>query len=222
MLLERGHHPVAVTPDRLQARYVAQKYPDVPVINSKFEEILGDAHAGKFGTVITAESLQYLKLNRALPLIEQVLKPGGRWVACDYFYREPTHEKSCHHWDHFTTKLAEAGLRIVHRQDITANVLPTLRFAHMWATRFGVPAIRFAFFRFRKKQPGLHHLLHDVLALLEQWAGQGVSMVDAQRFEKKHQYMLVVVERAAVAERASSAPVLADTTFEFDLKPAKV
>ena len=35
-------------------------------------------HAGRYGTVVTSESLQYLDLDKALPLIATLLKPGGR------------------------------------------------------------------------------------------------------------------------------------------------
>lgn len=94
MLLERGFAPVALTPDRLQAEHVRRTYRDVPLIQSKFEDLPDpEEHAGRYGTVFTSESLQYLKLDRALPLMEKILKPRGRWIACDYFRIGAAHEK---------------------------------------------------------------------------------------------------------------------------------
>ena len=86
MLRDRGFSPTALTPDRFQAEHIARTTPDIPVIRSKFEDLPDlDQHAGRYGTVITSESLQYLKLPRALPVMARILKPGGTWIACDFF-----------------------------------------------------------------------------------------------------------------------------------------
>lgn len=195
ILLERGLTPVALTPDRLQASYVLGKYPGVHVIHSKFEKIPENERTRDYGTIITSESLQYLKLDRSLPLLDKMLKPGGKWIACDFFYRESSTEKSCHVWGEFVEKLAATGWKITYQQDITENVLPTLKLVHMLATRFGLPLMHFAFHRFRKKQPGVHHILQKALLSVEDFAAHGVSHVDAAAFAKKHQYMLLVMER---------------------------
>jgi cyclopropane fatty-acyl-phospholipid synthase-like methyltransferase len=195
MLLDRGITPVAVTPDRLQVGYVSGKYPSVRVIHSKFEKLPEAEHRPDYGTLITSESLQYLKLDQALPLIDKMLKPGGKWIACDFFYRDPTTDKSFHVWDEFKARLAATGWKITFQQDITPNVLPTLKFVHMWATRFGIPLMKFAFHKFRRKQPGLHHILQGAMASLEEFAAHGIGQVDAAAFALKHQYMLMVMER---------------------------
>jgi cyclopropane fatty-acyl-phospholipid synthase-like methyltransferase len=203
MLLERGMTPVALTPDRLQVGYLSSKYPGVRVIHSKFEQISENEQGGSYGTVITSESLQYLKLDRALPLLDRVLKAGGKWIACDFFYRNPTNEKSCHVWGEFTARLAAAGWKFTHQQDITQHVLPTLKFVHMWAKRFGIPLMKFSFHKLRRKQPGLHHILHDALTSLETFAEHGIRLVDAADFAQKHQYMLLVMERTNSAASQS-------------------
>ena len=196
MLLERGMTPVALTPDRLQVGYLGNKYPGVRVIHGKFEQISESEQARIYGTVITSESLQYLKLDRALPVLDRMLKPGGRWIASDFFYRNPTNERSCPVWGDFTARLAATGWKITYQHDITQHVLPTLKFVHMWATRFGIPLMKFTFHKLRRKQPGLHHILHDALSSLEEFAEHGIEQVDAVAFAQKHQYMLLVMERA--------------------------
>jgi MPBQ/MSBQ methyltransferase len=195
MMLARGLKPVELTPDRLQVSHVSQKFPGIEVIKSKFEKLPAADYAHRFGTVITAESLQYLKLDQALPHLDQILKPGGRWIACDYFYRQPTHEKSCHEWNHFNDKITAAGWRITHQQEITRNVAPTLRYIHMWATRFGIPLMQFAFVKFRKKQPALHYVFQNVLTMLQGLADHNLPTIDPVAFAEKHRYMLLVMER---------------------------
>ena len=195
MMLQRGLTPVALTPNRLQVTHVTRQFPDIQVIKSKFEKLPVSEHTARYGTVITAESLQYLKLDQALPVLEQILKPGGRWIACDYFFRNPTHEKSCHVWETFEQKLADTGWHITHREDITPHILPTLRYIHMWATRFGIPLMQFAFVKFRKKQPALHYLCQNVLDGMQNLADTNLPTIDPTAFAQRHQYMLLVMER---------------------------
>jgi 2-polyprenyl-3-methyl-5-hydroxy-6-metoxy-1,4-benzoquinol methylase len=81
LLLNRGMTPVALTPNDTQASYVRAKYPSVEVLHCKFEDMpAADAsQTHRFDAVITAESLQYLKLPRALPKLKQV--PSRRAVG---------------------------------------------------------------------------------------------------------------------------------------------
>ena len=128
MLLERGFTPIALSPDRFQVLHVAKKYPQVKVIRAKFEELNTDEYAGRIGTVLNSESLQYLKLDAAIGQVKKLLRPEGRWVICDFFYRYACEEKSCHIWDEFQKRIEESGLRITDSEDITDNVLPLMRF----------------------------------------------------------------------------------------------
>ncbi|WP_143735372.1 class I SAM-dependent methyltransferase, partial [Neisseria meningitidis] len=85
MMLDDGLCPVALSPDKNQIRHIKSQYPDVPTIESKFEMMPVKNRPQKYGTLLTAESLQYLDLDKALPLMDELLLPGGRWIACDYF-----------------------------------------------------------------------------------------------------------------------------------------
>jgi len=197
MLRQRGFSPTALTPDRLQATYVGKELPDVPVIRCKFEDMPAAEHSGRFGTVFTAESLQYLKLDRALTVMAQILKPGGKWVACDYFLAHPSADKTCHDWELFQAKLAAAGWRITYQRNITPNILPTLAFIHMMATRFGIPLMNFVTLRLRRKQPGLHHLLENTFATLDTLADDNVKLIDPAQFAVDRQYMMLVMEKVS-------------------------
>jgi cyclopropane fatty-acyl-phospholipid synthase-like methyltransferase len=196
MLNDRGIQAVALTPDRLQASHVRATQPKVPVIRCKFEALPAEEHRAAFGTVITSESLQYLKLAQALPILRTILKPGGRWIACDYFHSRPSDDRSCHVWDEFTAQLAGDGWKIISQRDITANVLPMLRYVHMWATRFGVPLMQFAFLRLRRKQPAIHHMAGGVIERLEQLAADHIGLIDPEKFSRNKRYMLCAIVRA--------------------------
>jgi len=195
MLAEAGFSPVALTPDRSQAAHIAATQPNVPVIRSKFEAICAAEHQGRYGTVITSESLQYMKLDKAAALVAQLLAPGGRWIVSDYFRRNLDRDRSCHVWGEFRRRVDADGWRIVHERDITPNILPALAFIHMWVTRVAMPAMHMATSRLRRKQPGLHHLLGGVLGVLEGVATDNLQLVDPQWFTAHRRYMLLVMEK---------------------------
>jgi cyclopropane fatty-acyl-phospholipid synthase-like methyltransferase len=196
VMKEQGLTPVALTPDRMQASHVRKLYPDVPVVHAKFEKIPLEAHRARYGTVITAESFQYLQLDKAMPLLDAVLKPGGRWIVCDYFKRAPSDDRTCHEWSAFTDRLTSDGWRIVSERDITRSVLPTLRFVHMWANRFGLPLMQFVLLRLRKKQPAVHYILEDALGLLQNFIDENMKLIDPEEFSQRRKYMFLVIERA--------------------------
>ena len=196
MLHDRGFAPTALTPDKTQAAYVGKMQPNTPVLRCKFEKMPAADHMHQFGTVFTAESLQYLKLDQALPILADVLKPGGKWVVCDYFLNHRTTDKTCHNWELFQERLTQTGWKITYERDITANVLPTLAFLHMLATRFGLPLLNFTTLRLRRKQPGLHHLLQRMFDIIEGVASDNVGLIDPSVFAHDRRYMMLVMERA--------------------------
>jgi 2-polyprenyl-3-methyl-5-hydroxy-6-metoxy-1,4-benzoquinol methylase len=198
MLRDRGFEPVALTPDRMQARHIHQTQPDVPVLECKFEDLPDvERHAGRYPTVITSESLQYLKLERALPLMDRILKPGGTWIACDFFRTTEgvAGGKGGHHWDTFVGDLARHGWRIEFERDITAHVLPTLRYIHMWACQFGKPAMEFGLLKLRAKQPGVHYVLEDVLTMLYDVIDDNLQIIDPATFVQNKKYVMLVMRR---------------------------
>ena len=208
MMLDRGFAPVALTPDRLQINHIRSKYPTIPLISGKFENLCPKENAQRFGTVVNSESLQYLKLPRAIPLVDRILRAGGRWVVCDFFYREPSDDKSCHEWNEFCERISQAGWRISHQHEITENVLPTLRYAHMWATKFGLPLMDFSAVKLRKKNPGLHYLLTDLGSRIKGLVTSGIQSIDPQRFLDRHCYMLLTIERTEAQGPTNPLPIL--------------
>jgi cyclopropane fatty-acyl-phospholipid synthase-like methyltransferase len=196
MLRDRGFEPAALTPDRNQIHHIQNTYPEIPAIHSKVEKLTVDEHRGRYGTIITSESLQYLRLERALPVLEAILKKGGRWVACDAFNLLDPDAKGGQHWETFVSRIQSSGWRITTDRDITANVLPTLRYVHMWASRAAIPLMQFCFSKLRQRQPGLHYLLADVLKLAEDTADENLAAVDPELFRKEKKYALLTLERS--------------------------
>lgn len=202
LLIDRGFAPTALTPDRLQAAYVAKMQPSVPLLRCKLEKMATADHLHRYGTVFTAESLQYLKLDQALPVLADILKPGGRWIACDYFLTQRTADRTCHNWEVFQERLEQTGWKITRERDITANVLPTLGFLHMLGTRFGLPLLDYITLRLRRKQPGAYHLLEKMFGIIEGVATDNVGLIDPAQFARNRRYLMLVIERADGSARS--------------------
>ncbi len=194
LMLDRGLKPSALTPDKNQVQYIRNKYADVTVFESKFEDM--NPLENQYGTVITSESLQYLKLDIALPLLKKILKPGGKWVACDYFRIGEKAEKSGHYWEQFVAQVTKAGWKITYEQDITKNVLPTISYVYMWGNDIIKPVKDFAIGKLEKKQPGMHYVLQDVINMVNIKLDKNLEVVNPVTFAANKKYVLLVMEPA--------------------------
>lgn len=200
LMLDKGLSPVALSPDRNQINYIKSKYARVPVMESKFEDVPWEEHRNRYGTIITSESLQYLKLDASLPLLEKLLKPGGRWIACDYFRIGQARERSGHRWDDFEKRILSSGWRFVHQQDITPNILPTISYAHMWGNNIARPVLDFALEKLRAKHPGAHYVLEEAIDELNGKLDRNLEVVNPETFVANKRYMLLVMEKTRPIE----------------------
>ena len=196
LMLEKGLHPVALSPDRNQVRHIKSKYPQLKVIETRFEDIPLEENMHRYGTIINSESLQFLNLEMSLPLIEKLLRPGGRWIVCDCFRTgEERHRSSGQVWTDFEQRVLESGWRFVCREDHTPNVMPTLRFLHMWSKGIALPVVRFAFENFKRKQPAAYYVLEEVIEAMKKKIDKNLDLIDPEIFAAYTKYVLLVMER---------------------------
>ncbi len=139
-MLRRGYHADAVVPCPELAQRVRERLADLPghdtrLFERRCEDFPAAELAGHYGVAIFSESFQYIPLERAFAVLEQILAPGGLLVICDFFKTE-------HHGDglpgdrsfggghDLAAFYAEIGRRpftVLHDEDITALVSPNLR-----------------------------------------------------------------------------------------------
>ena len=194
LMLDKGLSPVALSPDKNQISHIKSTYPQVPAIEAKLEDIPAEEHKDRYGTIITAESLQYLDLDVALPLIARLLKPGGRWIACDYFRISESKKKS-EHWDDFEKRIAGSAFQLVHQQNITPNVLPTMRYVYMLGNDLVRPVLDFSLEKLETKQPGAHYMLEEAIEAINDRIHVHLEVVNPETFAATSKYMLLVLER---------------------------
>ncbi len=196
LLIAQGFVATALTPNHSQIEHIRARHSAVPLIEGKFDLITLRDYGQRFGTVLTSESFQYMKLAPGLETMKHVLAPGGRWILCDYFRTVETKRRSGHQWTDFTQALAADDWKIVSQRDITQNVLPTLRYLHMLGERVGIAAADFIVGKIGRKRPAIHHLFQDIIREWRAYLSEQIETVSPEVFAREKKYMLMVMERA--------------------------
>jgi cyclopropane fatty-acyl-phospholipid synthase-like methyltransferase len=192
-LLLKDNVPVeALTPNYNQVSYIGKTMPGLKVHHRKFEDFKPER---KFGTIINSESLQYIRLQDAFQNVEDSLNPGGRWIIADYF-RTGSHAKhhSGHQMEDFFRMAAERNWKVVHEEDISLHILPTIKYVYMYASRFLMPLKHFAFEKLRYKKPWLYFLTSSLRTKAEEKMKRELMAVDPELFLSEKKYVLLVLE----------------------------
>lgn len=193
LLIQHGFKVEALTPNVDQKKYIHSKYEEVAVHHCKFEDLSTDK---KYGTIINSESLQYIDLEKAFQRVEKLLLPHGRWIVVDYFRNhEGGRRKSPHPLEDFRNMLTKYHWQIVMEQDISMNILPTIKLVHMYAERFLLPLQHLAFEKLRYKKGWLYYLTKDESAKVIKKMNKEIAVVDPEKFLKERKYMFFVLEK---------------------------
>lgn len=193
LLLQKNFKVEALTPNINQKQHIDSKYKGLICHNKKFENFNTNK---KFGIIINSESLQYINLETAFEKVDSLLVPGGKWIIGDYFRTaENSINKSGHYLKDFNAKVKASGWKITYEQDITLNVLPTIKFLNMYAERFLQPIKHFAFEKLRFKKAWLYYLTENLRTGLNNKLNKELAAIDPDMFFKEKQYMLFVIEK---------------------------
>ena len=155
-----------------------------------------DKYKVYFGTIIHAESVQYMESEGVFAILDKILAHYGKWIVADYFRvgRSKTN-RSGWRLNSFRDGVHAHGFEITDEADITDHVLPTLAFARLLADRIALPALDFAHDKLRAKYPGLHYVLEDVAERARDAAVRSAEVLDPAVFTAHKRYMLMSVRR---------------------------
>jgi len=193
ILYDKGIKVQSLTPDDNQKKHINQKYAALTVHHMKFEDFKTDE---KFGTVINSESLQYIDLDTAFNSVSNILSDNGRWIVTDYFrINDNGINKSGHMHTDFLDSVERNGWKIVHKNDMTLNSLPTLKFAITFIDRFIKPLALFSNEKLKHKQGWLFYLTEELRGNLSKKSKKELAALDPEKFINEKKYMFYVLER---------------------------
>ena len=193
VLLENELKVEGLTPDNNQKEYINSKYKDLIVHHMMFEDFKTN---DKFGTIINSESLQYIDLDIAFNIADTILLNNGRWIITDYFrINNEGVNHSGHMHEDFLESIDKNGWKIVYKEDITLNALPTLRFAMTFINRFVKPLTTFISEKIKYKQAWFYYLTKQFRSNMSDKSVKELAALDPEKFIKEKIYMFYVLER---------------------------
>lgn len=193
MISDRNQNVECLTPNRNQIAFINKTYPGLITHKTKFEEFDSEL---RYDTIINSESLQYIDLDKAFEKVNKLLAAGGRWIIVDFFRLDTRGiNKSSHLLDDLHRKIAGYGFKLVVEEDITQNVLPTLKFAHMYVERLLLPVKHYAFEKLRYKRPKLYYMTKRFREQIDAKIIKETASLDPDMFCNEKRYMFFVLEK---------------------------
>lgn len=152
-MLERGYLPDGVIPAKDLGALVRQRMGERAgyrprVFECRFEDFPVAEARGRYDVVLFCESFQYIRPEASLPLVRQLLKPGGTLVICDFFKTDA--HGDCgpgdrsfgggHPHREFLETMARFPFCLTKDEDLTTRVSPNLQLLNDWLMHRARPA----------------------------------------------------------------------------------
>jgi SAM-dependent methyltransferase len=152
-MLDRGYLADGVIPapdlGALVRRRIGERQGYQPrIFECKFEDFPVNESRARYDVVLFSESFQYIKPTDSLPLVQQLLKPAGMLLICDFF-KTAAHgdggpgDKSFgggHPQREFLETMSRFPFRLMKDEDITKRVSPNLELLNNWLMNRAKPA----------------------------------------------------------------------------------
>jgi SAM-dependent methyltransferase len=188
-----GARPTGLTPNRAHAAHIRTRWPHIPLLEGTLESFDPRARPERFDAVVNAESFQYIALDAGIERVKGFLAPNGRWIVIDYFRLKPdTKNRSGHVLADFDAAVAQHGLAVLERVDVTDNVVPSLAYARVLAERFALPVAHFFSEKFFLRHPFLGYLFQPDVR--DRLADVRLDTLDPDVFRREKRYLLYVLQ----------------------------
>lgn len=152
-----------------------------------------------YDLVVMSESVQYIWLPSYFPAVRRAIRAGGHLLLADYFrVREEGGELpggSGHDLEAFLSNAEEAGLSLVHREDITEQVLPTLELGRDWMEKHLDPFLGLMNDTLTARFPWIYGLLRFFLRRrAERELGKIHELLDVEEFRRTRRYLILLYQ----------------------------
>ena len=137
-LAKKGYRVIGLTPDKYQYKILKSiNRENISFELKKFENFIT---VKKFDCILMSESSNYFDMDIGLKKSKNLLKENGYLLIANMFRMTESKEFSGAHVESEWSKCAEKyGFKLIQREDITENVLPTLVFGEKIYKEYLVP-----------------------------------------------------------------------------------
>jgi len=194
----QGFQVEALSPDVYQEVEFKRRLGEtVPFHLSTFEAFEGKSC---YDLILMSESASYIKVNAAAEKAFSFLERGGYWLISDYFVwhdfpSQSLHLRSTHRLQRYLDAARQAGFELVHQQDITANILPSLDIALHAYERLIAPPLGFLLATARTRYPRLMALIERVLGNRVRKQFSQIDLLRRDSFVAHRKYLILLFRR---------------------------
>ncbi len=152
-LLARGYCADGLVPapklaEQARKRLAGYEGKSATLFEQTLEAFPVDEYSGRYDAALFSESFQYIPLSASFPILERIVRPGGRVVICDFFQTEHSGDGGPgdrsfgggHRMKAFYTELHKYPFSLVRDVDITRQVSPNIKLLDETLTHKLLPA----------------------------------------------------------------------------------
>ncbi|MAT50668.1 MAG: hypothetical protein CMK32_05740 [Porticoccaceae bacterium] len=208
----QGYAADGVVPSPALAEMVRQRLMEtdnaqVRLFESTFEALDIPSLAGAYDVALFSESFQYIRLDDVFERLDQLLAPSGRVIISDFFKTEAAADATPesrsfgggHLLSDFRAALAASPFEILHDEDITTRVSPTIALLDEVLRERIIPAVETTGIYLRGRHPWGTRLLGWLLR--KRWEKLRFKYLSGYRtqavFERYKNYRLLVLRKPA-------------------------
>jgi 2-polyprenyl-3-methyl-5-hydroxy-6-metoxy-1,4-benzoquinol methylase len=142
-LARLGYNVTAISPDKNHGKFFDKVPTNLNFVNNKFELFHSDQ---KYDLIIMSESQNYFDPELGLQQCKKLLSKGGYLLISGMFRKDETVKIGdiFNIEEDYVKRADKLNIKLLKKQDITANVLPTMNYTHSCLVEYVNPSIKTA------------------------------------------------------------------------------
>jgi SAM-dependent methyltransferase len=193
-LLDKHYVVDCVSPDPfLTERIIKNTNNKVNIYESTFENI---NNKKKYDLILFSESFQYINMEKAFDHINNLLKPDGYFIICDFFKKDSCTITGGHKWTIFQSKIAKRdNFTLTYKQDITKETSITYDLINNIYSNFMVPISGILSTYFNGNYPILSYFFKCINITNLKKKIKKIQMETGECFIKNKYYFLLIYQK---------------------------
>lgn len=193
-LYNRKFQVEGLSPDLYQKEVFEKRIP-VPFHLARFQRFQPPK---KYNIVLMSESAQYIPVKKLFENALNCIETSGHLMICDYFTYDTASgpmAKSGHNFNDFLQEAQKNGLKLIKKQDITSQTIPTLDAAKIFTEKYILPSLEIFSDKFSSKNPFLFKTAKWFFRKKITKAYRNLILIDSEEFAKNKCYVYLLFQK---------------------------